>query len=67
LSADGWSLFDTVIVSVSIALISVPGGGNAWVKQLRVGLHGGQLFHQSCLQIFAAGFPPSFHNWQILM
>jgi hypothetical protein len=35
--ADGWSIFDTVVIAVSIALIATPGGGgNAWIKQLRV-------------------------------
>ena len=35
--ADGWSVFDMVIVSVSVALLAVgTGGGNSWIKQLRV-------------------------------
>jgi hypothetical protein len=35
--ADGWALFDTLVVSVSVVLLFLGRqGGNAWVKQLRV-------------------------------
>ena len=36
---DGWALFDTVVVSVSVLLLITDSGGqngNAWIKQLRV-------------------------------
>ncbi len=41
-AADGWALFDTMVISVSVILLffdsgSADGqGGNSWVKQLRV-------------------------------
>jgi hypothetical protein len=35
LGADGWALFDTGVVSVSVALLA-SGSGNSWIKQLRV-------------------------------
>jgi hypothetical protein len=40
LGADGWALFDTAVISVSILLLFVGNGngsgGNSWIKQLRV-------------------------------
>ncbi len=40
LVADGWALFDTAVVSVSILLLIMSSGdgsgGNSWIKQLRV-------------------------------
>jgi hypothetical protein len=33
--ADGWALFDTGVVSVSVGLL-VSGNGNSWIKQLRL-------------------------------
>ncbi len=41
LAADGWALFDTAVVSVSVLLLFIDGsgdgqGGNSWIKQLRV-------------------------------
>ena len=39
MGADGWALFDTLVVSVSVFFLFVDGGGqggNSWVKQLRV-------------------------------
>jgi hypothetical protein len=38
-SSDGWAMFDTMVVSVSVFLLFVDGGGqggNSWIKQLRV-------------------------------
>jgi hypothetical protein len=39
--ADGWALFDTLVISVSVLLLFVNSssdgqGGNSWIKQLRV-------------------------------
>jgi hypothetical protein len=35
--ADGWAIFDTGVISVSVALLIVGSeGGNSWIKQLRV-------------------------------
>jgi hypothetical protein len=33
--ADGWAVFDTVIVTISVAMLG-SGGSNSWIKQLRV-------------------------------
>ncbi len=38
-ATDNWALFDTGVVSVSVALLLIDGGGpggNSWIKQLRV-------------------------------
>ncbi len=40
MGADGWALFDTLVVSASVLLLIVnddgSGGGNSWMKQMRV-------------------------------
>ncbi len=36
---DGWALFDTLVVSLSVFLLFIDSGGqggNSWIKQLRV-------------------------------
>jgi hypothetical protein len=35
--ADGWAIFDTCVITVSVVLLIIGNeGGNSWVKQLRV-------------------------------